>query len=96
MDENKKIELIRLMARFKLQVRRQLDQSIDLFQLEHDLSYAKQRFCEIENQADDEELLVTLLTLRDLLLPPPEKIAPAVCDASLPMLQNKYIFGARS
>lgn len=97
MDE--KIEHARLLARFKLQVRRQLGQSVDLDRLVQDAEYARTRLAEIEDLADDEELLVMLLTLREQILPrsaanasapPPEVAVPPKTAES-----RNYKFGAR-
>lgn len=96
MDEPSRIELIRLLAKFKLQVRRQLNQTVDLYQLENDVAYARDRLSEIEDEADDEELLVMVLHLRELLVP---RSAPTITSAhpitaSAP--EKRYLFGARS
>ncbi|QEL64859.1 hypothetical protein OTERR_13830 [Oryzomicrobium terrae] len=91
------LETARLLARFKLQVRRTLDQSVSLEQLAHDPDYAKARLAEIEDAAEDEELLVMVLRLRALLLP---AVAPAPAVASTeptPSQETRtYKFGARS
>ena len=65
----KSMEMAQLLARFKLQVKRSLSESVDLEQLTRDPGYARQRLNEIEELADDEELLVMVLRLRDHLLP---------------------------
>ncbi len=95
-----KIEHARLLARFKLQVRRQLDQSIDLDRLVQDPDYARTRLAEIEDLAEDEELLVMVLTLRDILMP--RKAAPAAPAAAADLApppksaeSRNYKFGAR-
>lgn len=94
------IETTRLLAKFKLQVRRQLDQSVDLQLLTHDAGYARQRLAEIEDAAEDEALLVTLLQLRARLLPQPAPGAattetqPAEADDG--SATRQYKFGARS
>lgn len=91
------LELMQLMARFKLQVRRQLNQLVDLDLLKTDSTYARTRLSEIENLADDEELLMMVLRLRSILLPaaPPPKPKqveePAQADTG-----RSYKFGARS
>jgi len=90
------LETARLLARFKLQVRRTLDQSVNLEQLASDPHYAKARLAEIEDAAEDEELLV--MVLRALLLPPPlatAPVAPAPEPAASQETRN-YKFGARS
>jgi len=92
-----KIEHARLLARFKLQVRRQLDQSVDLDRLVQDADYARTRLAEIEDLAEDEELLVMLLTLRDILVP--RKAAPTAAAELAAAPKNaesrNYKFGAR-
>ncbi|WP_374603733.1 hypothetical protein [Niveibacterium sp.] len=92
-----KIEHARLLARFKLQVRRQLDQSVDLDRLVQDAEYARTRLAEIEDLAEDEELLVMLLTLREILVP--RKAAPAATAELAPPPKTaesrNYKFGAR-
>ena len=98
MDEKARIELIRLMARFKLHVRRQLNQTVDLQQLESNPSYAKTPLREIEEAADDEDLLVMVLSLRELLIP---KAAAPLSSKPNPIpgsavSEKKYMFGARS
>lgn len=93
MNEQARIELIRLLARFKLQVRRQLDQTVDLYQLEHDTTYARSRLAAIEDLADDEELLVMVLRLRELLLP---EAAPVIQQPPAPAASARYMYGARS
>lgn len=62
-------ELPRLLARFKLQLRRLLNQAVDLEKMARDPEYARIRLAEVEDLADDEELLVMVLRLRDLLCP---------------------------
>ena len=95
-------ELPRLLARFKLQVRRLLNQTVDLEKLARDSDYARLRLAEVEDQADDEELLVMVLRLRDLLCPqevapPPEPEPPVVAVDVVPprALTRDYRFGAR-
>jgi hypothetical protein len=88
------IEEIRLLARFKLQVRRVLNQSVDLERLRSDPAYARTLLTQIEDRADDEELLVLAMRLHDILLP---RLGGAVAPpptAQVP--EQKYMFGARS
>ena len=73
-------ELPRLLARLKLQVRRLLNQSVDLEKLSRDPEHARQRLAELEELAGDEELLVLVLRLRDLLCPLPA-VAPLPPEA---------------
>ncbi|BBE52134.1 hypothetical protein OYT1_ch2622 [Ferriphaselus amnicola] len=91
------LELMQLMARFKLHVRRQLNQLVDLDLLKTDSAYARTRLSEIENLADDEELLMMVLRLRSILLPvaPPPK-PQAVEEPPKVESGRSYKFGARS
>jgi len=70
MSMEKSMEMVQLLARFKLQVKRSLAETVDLEALTRDPAYARQRLAEIEEAAADEELLVMVLRLRDQLLPP--------------------------
>lgn len=93
-------ELPRLLARFKLQVRRLLNQAVDLEKLAKDPEYAQVRLAEIEEVADDEELLVTLVRLRTLLSPVaevPEAAAPVLAENPPARSATRdYRFGARA
>ena len=93
MNFNEQIELARMLARFKLQVRRELNESVDLNRLKNDPDYARERLAQIEDQTADEELLVMLLVLRERLvagiMPPP--VVPPKAEAA----DAKYRFGAR-
>lgn len=92
------IEEIRLLARFKLQVRRVLNQSVDLERMRNDHAYARVVLTKVEENADDEELLVLAMRLHDLLLSRPAGQAgnaPSMPGATMPE-PNKYMFGARS
>ena len=101
------IETVRLLARFKLQVRRNFDRAVDLKALSEDRAYAESVLSEIEDLAEDEELLVMVLRLRErLLAPPPEPaqapvapapLAPAAAtpSATAARLARDYRFGAR-
>jgi len=91
------IELIRLLARFKLQLRRVHNRAVDLSTLAADREYAARTLAEVEELTDDEELLVLVLQLRERLLRP--KAVPAVRDV-LPAAQKTsaardYRYGAR-
>lgn len=66
---DKQMETAQLLARFKLQVKRGLGETVDLERLSREPAYARQRLSEIEDAADDEDLLIMVLRLRDLLLP---------------------------
>ncbi|MDR3412864.1 MAG: hypothetical protein P4L87_18270 [Formivibrio sp.] len=90
MDEH--IELLRLLARLKLQVRRELDQSVDLERLKNDSQYARARLDEIEESTTDEEVLINVLRLREMLLP----YQPGKGSAIPAAIEQRYLFGARS
>ncbi|WP_051295522.1 hypothetical protein [Azonexus hydrophilus] len=66
---DKQMETAQLLARFKLQVKRSLGETVDLERLTREPAYARQRLNEVEDAADDEDLLIMVLRLRDLLLP---------------------------
>jgi len=102
---NKQMETAQLLARFKLQVKRSLGETVDLESLSRNPAYARQRLAEIEEAALDEELLVMVLRLRDLLLPmeitpePVAEITPQPASAvpeSAPKETRKYLMGARA
>ncbi len=106
MPIEQQLEIAQLLARFKLQVKRTLAQSVDLEKLTRDPAYARQRLAEIEEDATDEGLLVMVLRLRDLLLPPARPpvadtppVAPAA-PAATPTVNSKetrnYLMGARA
>lgn len=93
------LETARLLARFKLQVRRGLDMAVDLTALVDDAAYADTLLRQVEDRADDEELLLLVIRLRERLraqrLPPPAA-APANDDAAKPQRAGRdYRFGAR-
>lgn len=99
---NTQMEMAQLLARFKLQAKRTLGESVDLERLTRDPAYARQRLNEIEDLADDEDLLIMVLRLRDYLLsavteqvanPPP--VAEAGSARSIGEMRN-YLKGARS
>jgi hypothetical protein len=92
------LETVRLLARFKLQVRRSLDLGVDLKALAADADYAERILGEIEERAEDEELLVMVLRLRRRLLAVPAVPAPApvvATPASTAPAARDYRFGAR-
>jgi len=98
------IETVRLLARFKLQVRRSLDRGVDLKALAADAAYAEEVLADVEERAEDEELLVLVLRLRERLLPvraPAPVVAvsvPAPVDeVPVPAARptRDYRFGAR-
>ena len=96
----KQMEMAQLMARFKLQVKRTLSETVDLDRLNRDPDYARQRLSEIEEAALDEDLLVMVLRLRDHLLP----ITPAAIQTETPPAEpaappketRNYLMGARA
>ena len=102
MSMEKQMEMAQLMARFKLQVKRTLSETVDLDRLNRDLDYARQRLSEIEEAALDEELLIMVLRLRDHLLPvtpaaavQAEISSPATSAPAHKETRN-YLMGARS
>lgn len=99
MSREEQLEIAQLMARFKLQVKRSLNETVDLERLARDVAYARQRLAEVEEAAFEEELLVMVLRLRSHLLPvepgtptavPPEEQQPA------PRETRRYLLGARA
>ena len=101
MSMDKQMEMAQLMARFKLQVKRSLSETVDLDRLTRDAEYARQRLAEIEEAALDEELLVMVLRLRDHLLPV-TPVAPVVAPPPPPQVEpppketRNYLMGARA
>ncbi len=92
-----KLEKAQLMARFKLMVKRSLNQSVDLERLSREPAYARERLAEIEEAADDEELLVMVLRLRDWCVPDAASAAPAAEPPSTGTRPTRsYMLGARS
>lgn len=102
------IETARLLARFKLQVRRCLHMPVDLALLTDDAEYADGLFREVEERAEDEDLLTLLVRLRSRLHQPEEveevvaavpevevEVEPAVAAAPERKLMRDYRFGAR-
>jgi hypothetical protein len=100
------LEIIRIMVRFKLQVRRLLDQAVDLDQLASDTEYARLRLADIEALSQDEDLLIMLVQLRNHLLGSDagrslrtKSTAPAgnghAANEAAPALRHKYLYGAR-
>lgn len=101
---DKTLETAQLLARFKLQVKRSLGESVDLERLTREPAYAKRRLSEIEHAAEDEGLLVMVLRIRDAVLPVPAPVAPPV-PVSSPAAEpaaaktreiRSYVMGARS
>lgn len=92
-DLGDRLELAQALARFKLQVRRKLNQAVDLERMKSDRVYARQRLAEIEELVDDEDLLVALIMLRERLCPASEP--EALAQPSQPALPERYRFGVR-
>jgi hypothetical protein len=100
MPIEKQLEIAQMLARFKLQVKRSLRETVDLEKLTRDASYARQRLAEIEEAATEEDLLVMVLRLRDLLVPIDQPNLAASAPAAPDMPGNRetrsYLMGARS
>ena len=99
MSMDKQMEVAQLLARFKLQVKRTLGETVDLERITRDADYTRQRLAEIEEAAPDEDLLVMVLRLRDHLLPPetPPTPAPVAAPAAPEAKETRrYLMGARS
>jgi hypothetical protein len=103
MSMEKSMEMAQLLARFKLQVKRSLAESVDLEALTRDPAYARRRLSEIEEAAGEEELLIMVLRLRDHLLPPPELSQPVAVQLTEPVPEpsgqretRSYLMGARA
>ncbi len=100
MSMEKQMEMAQLMARFKLQVKRTLSETVDLDRLIREPGYARQRLAEIEEAAPDEELLVMVLRLRDHLLPLVSSTSPSESKPPIETPPQKetrnYLMGARS
>ena len=90
-----KLEKARLLARFKLMVKRSLNQSVDLERLCREPAYAQERLAEIEEAALEEELLVMVLRLRDLYVPLAPVAAAETPAEQTPETRN-YKMGARA
>jgi len=86
------MELARRLARFKLGVRRSLGESVNLDALRTDLDYRTRTLADIEERTDDEDLLVSLLLVREML--ERRSDVDPVIDGIKP--GRDYRFGARS
>ena len=86
------MELARRLARFKLGVRRSLGESVNLDALRTDLDYRTRTLADIEERTDDEDLLVSLLLVREMLERRRDVTVPD--DSTKP--GRDYRFGARS
>lgn len=95
------LETARLLARFKLMVRRSLDRSVNLAAMQANPVQAAAVLDEIEELADDEELLTMVVRLRErLLASAPEALREAFPEAEVPAAVARpsvrdYRFGAR-
>jgi len=94
------IELARLLARFKLQVKRALGRSVNLTAMMNDPAYARATLDEIEELADDEEFLLLVICLREKLAPAAvaAPVVPAPASEAAPARSQAlrdYRFGAR-
>ena len=95
------LETARLLARFKLMVRRSLDRSVNLAAMQADPVQAAAVLDEVEELADDEELLTMVVRLRErLLASAPEALREPLPEAEVPATVARpsvrdYRFGAR-
>lgn len=93
------MEMAQLLARFKLQVKRTLGETVDLERLMREPAYARQRLAEVEEAASEEELLVMVLRIRDVLLPnkPLANETPAAIEPPRKIKETRsYLMGARA
>lgn len=100
MTIEKQLEIAQMLARFKLQVKRSLGETVDLEKLAREPAYARQRLSEIEEAATEEDLLIMVLRLRDLLVPV-ELSTPVIATTVAPEAAavretRSYLMGARS
>ncbi len=86
------MELARRLARFKLGVRRSLGESVNLDALRTDLDYRTRTLADIEERTDDEDLLVSLLLVREML----ERRSDVDPVSDGTKAGRDYRFGARS
>lgn len=94
---HQELETAKLLARFKLKVRRTLDRSVDLDALGRDPAYAIQTLKEIEDLAEDEDLLVMVIQLRSLLGPRSGEASSVSTPAPAASGETRnYRFGARA
>lgn len=97
-----RLQTVQLLARFKLSVRRHLQMVVDLQLLEADRNYAERMLAAIESAADDEQLLILTLQVRDSLLPaapvpssPATSQPPAAVTGAQASATRSYVFGVR-
>lgn len=103
---DQQMETAQLLARFKLQVKRSLGESVDLQRLTREPDYALQRLAEIEDAAEDIDLLVMVVRLRDTFAPaaspavtaaPPTPAVEAAPTQPAPQKETRnYLMGARA
>ena len=86
------MELARRLARFKLGVGRSLGESVNLDALRTDLDYRTRTLADIEERADDEDLLVSLLLVREML----DRRSDSAVTGDGTKPGRDYRFGARS
>ena len=102
MFTDKPMEMAQLLARFKLQVKRMLGETVDLERLMREPSYARQRLAEIEEAATEEDLLVMVLRIRDAVLPGKPQVEEALVMTTTIETPQKvketrsYLMGARA
>lgn len=92
------LETARLLARFKLQVRRSLDRSVNLADMQTSPAEAAAVLDEIEALAEDEALLTLVVCLRERLLArsaPTLEVRVAPQSVSEQTMVRDYRFGAR-
>ena len=87
-----RLETVQLLARFKLSVRRHLQLAVDLQLLEADPAYARRVLAAIEAAAEDEQLLILTLQVRDRLLP---LLRDSAGVADTTTQTRSYMYGAR-
>jgi hypothetical protein len=100
-------EKVKLLAKFKLMVKQQLKKNVDLEKLTSNPEYARAALRELEDAANEEEMLLMVLHMREVLLPADTAPAPAPVAAPAPTTpvseekkepegKQTYLFGARS
>jgi len=92
-------ELMQLMARFKLRMRRSLNQSVDTYRFLEDRDYAYEML-RIADDADDEDLIVMSMRVSESMGMMPGVPGPAAADgaAAEPREEeprSRYVYGAR-
>jgi hypothetical protein len=95
-------ELMQLMARFKLRMRRALDQTVDTYRFLDDREYALATL-KIADESDDEDLIVMSMRVADQIgLMPSSSATPAKqVKQAAPVApkeeapKSRYMYGAR-